>query len=358
MRFIFRVRYGQDIDLFKHKGQVFWYGLLLLAVFLAPLGVSTFLLGELSLVCIWGIAGLGLMVLVGYTGLVSLGHAAFLAVGAYAQARLMHAGVPLPVALLGATGISAGVGALVGLSALRMTGVYLAIATLAVAAVVEQILARWEFVTNGLRGLPVPKPELFGFQLGDAVAFYYLCLTVFTLSALAVLNLLRSSTGRSFIAVRDSEISAQAMGVNLFATKTTAFALSAGLTGLAGGLFAHKIGYLFPDSFDITTSIMLLMMVVVGGLGSMHGVVFGAIFVGMLPQGLAIVRDFLPQAWTVRLSLEPFLFGAILVLCLVFEPLGIHGRWIKIRQYFSHFPLHRRATFKKQKSYLRSERVH
>ena len=358
MRFIFRTHYGQDIDLFKHNGQRFWYGLLLVAVALAPLGVSSFLLGELSLVFIWGIAGLGLMLLVGYTGLVSLGHAAFLAVGAYAHARLVHAGVPLPLALLGATLLSAGVGALVGLSALRMTGVYLAIATLAVAVVVEQILARWGVVTGGLRGLPVPKPVLLGFNVGGAVPFYYLCLIVLLLSMLGVLNLLRSSTGRSFIAVRDSEISAQAMGVNIYATKTTAFSLSAALTGLAGGLFAHKIGYLFPDSFNITTSIMLLMMVVVGGLGSMQGVVFGAIFVGMLPQGLAILRDFLPQAWTVRLSLEPFLFGTILVLFLIFEPLGIHGRWIKIRQYFSHFPLYRRATFKRQKSYLRSERVH
>ena len=358
MRFIFKVSYGQDINLFAHGGQRFWYGLLLALLFVAPLLLSDFLLGELSLVFIWGIAGLGLMLLVGYTGLVSLGHAAFLAVGAYTHARLLRLGFPFPVSLLSATAVSAAVGAVVGLSALRMTGVYLAIATLAFAAVIEHVLARWTAATGGLRGLSVPKPETLGFDLGDPVAFYLLCLMVLIVAILVALNILRSPTGRSFVAVRDSEISAQAMGVNLFATKTTAFALSAGLTGLAGALYAHKIGYLFPDSFDITTSIMLLMLVVVGGLGSIHGVVFGAIFVGLVPQGLAFVRDWLPEALSVRISLEPFLFGAVLVLFLVFEPLGIYGRWVKIRSYFTLFPLYRRATYKRQKSYLRTERVH
>ena len=157
--------------------------------------------------------------------------------------------------------------------------------------------------------------------------------------------------------VRDSEISAQSMGIDLAKTKSIAFAISAGFTGLAGGLFSHKLGYLAPDAFTLLTSIQLLLMVVVGGLGSMHGVFYGALFIGMLPQGIAMLRDSLPSAVAQLPGLEPGLFGLILVLFLIFEPLGIYGRWCKIRQFFEEFPLYRKATHKRQKQYLRTERV-
>jgi branched-chain amino acid transport system permease protein len=159
------------------------------------------------------------------------------------------------------------------------------------------------------------------------------------------------------VAVRDSETSAQSMGIHINRTKNLAFTISAGFTGLAGGLFAHKIGYLAPDAFGLLTSIQLLLMVVVGGLGSLHGVVFGAIFIGLLPQAIAIFRDVVPPAVSQLPGLEPGIFGLILVLFLIYEPLGIYGRWLKIRLYFEEFPLYRKATHKRQKSYLKTERL-
>lgn len=357
MRFIFKTHYSQDVDLFKHNGQRFWYGLLAIAVVLAPLGLDNFYAGELALVYIYSVAGIGLMLLVGYTGLVSLGHAAFLAIGAYLHAYLLSRGWPLPLSLFSAGLVTAIVGALVGLPAMRMTGIYLAIATLAFAIIVDQLIAHWESVTGGYRGMPVPDAYVFGFDFSNGRPFYYLCLVVTIACLFAALNILRSPTGRAMVGIRDSEISAQSMGIDLARTKSIAFALSAGFTGVAGGLFAHKLGYLAPDAFTLLTSIQLLLMVVVGGLGSMHGVFYGAIFIGLLPQGIAIMRDSLPAAVAQMPGLEPGIFGMILVLFLIYEPLGIYGRWRKIRQFFDEFPLYRKSTHKRQKRYLRTERV-
>jgi branched-chain amino acid transport system permease protein len=357
MRFIFKTSYRQDVALFRHNGQRFWYGVLLLAAALAPLLMDDFYIGELSLVFIYAIAGIGLMLLVGYTGLVSLGHAAFLAIGAYAHAYLLSRGWPLPLSLVAASLISALAGAMVGLPAVRMTGIYLAIATLAFAVIVEQVIVHWEGVTGGFRGMMVPGAEWLGMDLGAPVPFYFVCLFVLLVSLAAALNLLRSPGGRAMTAVRDSEISAQSMGIHLARTKSVAFAISAGFTGLAGGLLAHKLGYLAPDGFTILISIQLLLMVVVGGLGSLHGVIYGAIFIGLLPQGIAMMRDSLPDAIGQLPGLEPGVFGLILVLFLIYEPLGIYGRWRKIRQYFEEFPLYRKATHKRQKSFLRTERM-
>ena len=357
MRFIRKTHYRQDIALLKHNGQRFWYGLLVIFVLAAPLWLDRFYLGELSLVFIYAIAGIGLMLLVGYTGLVSLGHAAFLAIGAYTHAYLLGHGWPFPAAIAGAAVLTTIVGMVVSIPALRMTGIYLAIATLAFAVIVEQVLTHWQSVTGGFRGMLVPDAELFGFDLTTPVAFYFLCLLVLIAGLLVALNLLRSPSGRAMIAVRDSEISAQSMGIHINSTKRMAFAVSAGFTGLAGALFAHKIGYLSPDAFTLLTSIQLLLMVVVGGLGSMHGVIFGAIFIGLLPQGIALIRDSVPPVIAQIPGVEPGVFGLILVLFLIYEPLGIYGRWQKIRLFFEEFPLYRKATYKRQKSYLKTERL-
>lgn len=357
MRFIRKTHYNQDIQLFKHNGQRFWYGLLAVIVLAAPLWLDRFYLGELSLVFIYAIAGIGLMLLVGYTGLVSLGHAAFLAIGAYTHAYLLTSGWPFLTAIIGAASLTALVGAIVAIPAMRMTGIYLAIATLAFAVIVEQVLTHWQSVTGGYRGLLVPDANLFGLDLTTPVVFYFLCLLVLIVGLLIALNLLRSPSGRAMVAVRDSEVSAQSMGIHVAATKRMAFAISAGFTGVAGALFSHKIGYLSPDAFTLLTSIQLLLMVVVGGLGSMHGVIYGAIFIGLLPQAIALLRDGLPPVIAQIPGVEPGIFGLILVLFLIYEPLGIYGRWQKIRLYFEEFPLYRRATYKRQKSYLRTERL-
>ena len=357
MRFLFKTHYNQDIDHLKHGGDRFWYGLLLLLVAAAPAALGTFYLGELNLVMIYAIAGVGLMLLVGYTGQVSLGHAAFLAIGAYTHSLLLGAGLPFLLSILAAVLVSALVGAGVGWIALRMTGIYLAIATLAFAMLTEQTISRAEWLTGGFRGLAVPQPSLFGMPLTEGWQRYYLTLALLVVTLLMALNILRSSTGRAMVAIRDSEISAESVGINLAVYKTLAFALSAGITGLAGALFAHRLGYLSPDAFTFLISLQLLLMVVVGGVGSMRGVIYGALFIGFLPQLLAIARDTLPPQIAQAPGLEPGIFGLILVLVILFEPQGIFGRWLKIKSYFQLFPLYRRATHRRQKTYLRTERL-
>jgi branched-chain amino acid transport system permease protein len=212
-------------------------------------------------------------------------------------------------------------------------------------------------VTRGFQGMPVPPPEILGHALARPWEFYYFCLGVLVLVVFAAINLTRSPTGRAMVAIRDSEISAQSLGVNLVQYKTIAFAASAAITGLAGALLAHKLRFISPDAFNILLSIQLLLMVVVGGLGSIAGAVLGAIFVGGLPQAIALMRDYLPTAIARTPGLEPGLFGLVMVTIVLFEPLGIYGRWLKIKAYFDYFPLYRRATFKRQRAYLKTERV-
>ena len=356
MRFIFKTDYAQDIRLFQHRGQVFWYGLLLVLLLAAPFLVSGYVLSQLHFICIYSIVGLGLMLLVGYTGQISLGHAAFLATGAYTEALLQGAGVPFIVSLTCAALFSGVVGIIVGLPALRLKGIYLAIATLAFNVIVEEIITRWESVTGGNSGKLLKAVELFGFPLGGGESFYYLCLALAVLSCLALINLLRSPTGRAFVAIRDSEVSASCMGINLASYKTVSFALSAALTGIGGGLYAHKVGFISPEQFTLVQSIELVTIVIIGGVGSLHGAVLGAAFIIVLPQAISVVKDWLPETIP-QAGLQSVVFGLILVGFIIFEPYGLYGRWLKIRTYFDVFPFYRRGTFRRQRSYLRSERL-
>jgi branched-chain amino acid transport system permease protein len=379
MRFAFKTSYRQDMGLFRDNVQRNWYAALLVGLLVLPFLVPSYLV-DISLVFIYGLCGLSLMVLAGYTGLVSLGHAAFLGIGAYAHVYFSQdLGVPWVLSVALAAMITAGAGVLVGLPALRMTGVYLTIATLAFALIIQEVLSHWEVVTGGLKGKAVAKAVIFGFSFGGGAAFYFLCLAFLAGGLWLTQNLLSAPTGRAWVAIRDSEIAAQSMGVNLAAYKTIAFAYSAGLMGVAGALFAHKIGYLAPDIFTVLLSIQFLLMVVVGGLGSLHGALYGAVFVALLPVLISEARDSVPgffgQAVSVfgahagsavaaavdrfvkQPALEPGVFGLILVFVILFEPLGIYGRWMKLKLYFSLFPLYKRATFKRQKTYMRSERL-
>ncbi len=356
MRFIFKTDYDQDIRLFQHGGQVFWYGLLGVLLLAAPFLVSGYVLSQLQFVCIYAIAGLGLMLLVGYTGQISLGHAAFLAVGAYTEALLQGAGVPFVVSLASAALFSAAVGIIVGLPALRLKGIYLAIATLAFNVIVEEIITRWESVTGGNSGKSLKAIVMFGWRLSSPESFYYLCLALAVLACLALINLLRSPTGRAFVAIRDSEVSASCLGINLAWYKTVSFAISAALTGVGGALYAHKVGFISPEQFTLVQSIELVTIVIIGGVGSLHGAVLGAAFIIMLPQGISIAKNWLPDA-VPQTGLQSIVFGLILIVFIIFEPYGLHGRWLKIRTYFDVFPFYRRGTFRRQRSYLRSERL-
>lgn len=379
MRFQFKTSYAQDIRLFRDGVDASWYGLLGLLVLALPFVLSDYYVGETTWVFIYAICGVSLMVLVGYTGLVSLGHAAFLGIGAYAHAFFLKHGVPWIPSVVLAVLITTASGFIVGLPALRMTGIYLAIATLAFSVIIQEVFSRWEWVTHGFAGMPVDKPVILGVAFNDERSFYYLCLFFVVVTLWMTRNLLRSPTGRAWIAIRDSEIAAQSMGVNLAIYKSIAFAYSAAVMGLAGALFAHKIAYLAPDIFTILLSIQFLLLVIVGGLGALHGAVFGAIFVALLPPLIAILRDSIPASmadaaaatglapigalgaaignFLKKPGVEAGIFGLILVLVILLEPLGIYGRWVKIRIFFSTFPMYKAATFKRQKTYMRSERL-
>ncbi|MFT3803019.1 MAG: branched-chain amino acid ABC transporter permease [Burkholderiaceae bacterium] len=358
MRFLFKTRYEQDLRLFKDRHQAFWYALLIVALLLAPLGISEYYQTQFTLVFISSIVGFGLMLLTGFTGQMSMGHAAFLAIGAYTEAVLQAQGWPFVLSAPAGMLLAGLTGLVIGVPALRLTGIYLAIATLAFGFCVEEILARWESVTGGNSGLMVSSLKLLTEPLPAGVPFYYLCL--FCVVAVAVLsaNLLRSPTGRAFIAIRDSEVSAQSMGVNLARFKTTSFAISAAMTGLAGALYAHQIMFISPEQFTLMVSIEFLMMIVIGGLGSLHGAVFGAIFLIMLPQGISVAKDYLPAVLAEQTGLKMVIFGLIMIVFVLFEPQGLYGRWIKIRTYFSMFPLYKKGMFSRQKAYQKSERVH
>ncbi|MBA3772003.1 MAG: branched-chain amino acid ABC transporter permease [Ramlibacter sp.] len=357
MRFIFKTDYRQDIKLAKHAGHVFWYGLLLALLVAAPVLISEYLLAQLTFILIYGVVGLGLMVLAGYTGLFSIGHAAFFGVGAYTQAVLTGMGWPFPLALAVAGTLSAAVGVVVGLPALRVKGIYLGIATLSFGFVVEEVFARWESVTGGNAGKTVGTPNFFGWAADTGTSFYFVCLVIAVLSTLACANLMRSSTGRALVAIRDSEISAQSMGIHLARYKTLSFALSAALAGIGGALYAHQIRFLSPDQFNIIQSIDLLLMVVIGGLGSLHGAFLGAIFLIGLPQAIGAVKDFLPEAVGQAPGLKAVVYGAVLIAFVLFEPLGLYGRWLKVRTYLQLFPFYRKGLFKRQKSFQKSDRL-
>ena len=357
MRFLFKTAYAQDLQLFQHSGQRFWYGLLALALVIAPFALPGYLLSQMVFIFIYAIVGLGLMLLAGFTGQMSIGHAAFMAVGAYTEGALAARGWPFLLSLPCATLATMATGVIVGLPALRLKGIYLSIATLAFGFIIEELITRWDSVTGGSAGLRVRPVEIFDVSLRSPEAFYGLCLVLMTAALWLTLNLLRAPAGRAFIAIRDSEISAQSMGIQAARFKTLSFALSAGFAGLGGALYAHKITFLSPEQFTVAQSIELLMMIVIGGLGSIHGVFFGAIFMIVLPQLIAVCKDLLPAAMAGSAGLQPLVFGGVLLAFLLVEPMGLYGRWLKVRTYLELFPFYRRNMFERQRSYQKSERL-
>ena len=263
---------------------------------LAPLAVGSYLQSQIVFVFIYAIVGVGLLLLAGFAGQVSLGHAAFLAIGAYTAGYMQRLGVPFLVYLPLSGVISGAVGALVGFPALRLSGIYLVIATIAFGFIVEEVAARWESVTNGNDGLRIRQIELFGWTLNrEGYGFYYLCLGLLIAVLVVALNLLRSPTGRAFVAIRDSETAAQSMGINLAVYKVVAFSISAGMTGLAGCLFAHKLSFISPEMFTLLLSIEFVIVVLIGGVGSLHGAVLGSIFIVMVDPFLTFLKDDVPR---------------------------------------------------------------
>jgi len=269
-------------------------------------------LASLSLVN--AIVAIGLNLLSGYTNQLSFGHAGFLAVGAYTAALVTTRwpDVPVVVTLAAAALVTGLVGLCLGVPCLRLEGLYLAMATLAFGFVVVEAIMNLDWLTRGNDGLRVPAARLGGIALATDTARYYLTVAVAALLILAALNIARTRTGRALLAVRESEIAAQASGVHLAAYKTLAFVLSAFYTGVAGGLFALVVGFLSPDSFDVFLSVDFVAMIVVGGLGSVPGSVLGAAVITTLNDSLAGFQNY-----------RPLIFGAILIASMLFMPGGI-----------------------------------
>ncbi|HHB83544.1 MAG TPA: branched-chain amino acid ABC transporter permease [Devosia sp.] len=364
MRFVFKRSYDDDIRLFKHRPQMLWYLLLLVIVLALPWLMDDFFLGEATNVLIWAIAGMGLMVLTGHTGQASLGHAAFMALGCYSNVILLQNGVPFILAFPLAGLITGVVGAIVTLPVLRLHGIYLAIATLAISVLSEDIIVIAAPWTGGVSGLAAPAFDIFGVTIsryGTPTLFYLLTLGVALVVLGAYRNLLRAPLGRAFVAIRDSEISAQAMGVNITKTKAISFGISCTIVGLAGALLGLFAGAFNHETFNIVLSIQLFLMIVIGGLGSIHGAFFGALIIGFLPQAIAMTRDGLSGIFdlgsTTIPGIETGVFAVILIGFVLFEPLGVYGRWVKIRTYFELFPFYRKGMFKRQKTFLKTERM-
>jgi branched-chain amino acid transport system permease protein len=365
MRTVFKTTYDADINLFRHPAQAGWYAVLLLLAIALPFLLGAFWLGEMTNMLIWAIAGMGLMILVGQTGQASLGHAAFLAIGCYANVLLQEdLGLPFLIAFPAAGLIAGVVGAIIALPMTKLHGIYLGIGTLAISILTDDLIVIAEPLTNGVVGLMAPDIAFFGLSINryaDPGPFYWVVLVVTVLVVLLYRNLQRSPLGRSFSAVRDSEVSARAMGVNIARTKAISFGISSAITGLAGALIGHFAGVFNNETFNLIISIQLLLMIVIGGVGSIHGAFFGAAVIALLPQAIAMGRDFAGSIFggsSVAIpGLESALFGAILILFILFEPMGIYGRWIKIRTYFELFPFARRDMFRRQRSYLKTERM-
>ncbi|HDP24914.1 MAG TPA: branched-chain amino acid ABC transporter permease [Deltaproteobacteria bacterium] len=356
MRFIKRTTYMHDIQLFRYRSTLVWYLLLGVVVLAAPLSMGAYGMSLLTLVGIYAIVALGLNLLTGFTGQISLGHAALFAVGAYTSAILTGThGVSFWLALPAAGILAAIVGIFIGLPALRLKGLYLAIATMGLGFIVEEIIVHWSSMTGGVNGLAVSRPVLGAFEFSSDDSFYYLVVSILFIMTVIMKNLLRTPTGRAFVAIRDSDVAASSMGINLAAYKTIAFCISAFYAGIAGSLFAHFMYFIGPENFTFLISISFLVMIVVGGVGSVHGAVFGAIFITLLPEFISFTRGYLPEVIGKQVGLQEATYGLVLILFLRFEPMGLYGRWLKIKFYFEHFPFYKKDTFKRERKFYRTE---
>jgi branched-chain amino acid transport system permease protein len=343
--------YYEDVQFFSSKVVLIWFLALLIFLALFPFVFrKSYTVYMANYLAIHVIVAIGLNILVGYTGQISLGHAGFYAIGAYGTIILMSkAHFPFLVALPAAALVAALFGFLLGLPALRLEGPYLSIATLGFGLTITQVIGRIEFF-GGRQGLHTPELIIGPWHLNSDREFYYLVITITVLLALAARNLIKTRVGRAFIAIRDTDIAAETMGVNVTMYKTLAFAVSAFYTGLAGGMYAFVLRFIEPQIFTLFMSILFLAMVVVGGLGSIFGSIAGACLLSWLDLQLRNILSvpYLGE-WLEALSKSYFsitgvsniqliIYGLIMVGIMIFEPLGIYGLWIRAKLYWKTWP--------------------
>ncbi len=338
----FRASYQHDESLWPTSVQRRWL-LALAAMLLAfPLTANGYLVGLACMVGIHCIAAAGLNVMTGYTGLISLGHAAFMGVGCYTAAWLAQRGLPFVLTLPLAGGMAALLGIAVGLPSLRIKGLYLAVATLAMQFLLVYVFREWDSVTGGVRGVNVPNASLFGFELLNDHRMYYLIVPVAALMLVGARNLFRTRVGRAFIAIRDKDISAEVLGINLLHYKLASFAIGSFYAGVAGALLGYFYRAMTPEYFTLQLSIFYLAAIIVGGLGSMLGTIFGAVFMTLVPEllraGVAMLAQWAPRATEILSPVQQMVFGLLIMGFLVFEPHGMLEMWRRVRRVFHLWP--------------------
>jgi len=318
--------YKEDLRLIRKFWTGFWVSLLVLGLILLPWFCREYLVYIATLIFIYSIGVQGQNILIGYTGQISFGQAGFLAIGAFTFGQMTRAGVPILISMLGAGLLAGLVGVIVGFPSLRLKGPYLAIVTLGFGVAVYQIFTSYEALSGGRMGLNVPRlPPFFG--LSREVSMYYFTFLLALCFTLASYNLISSYMGRAFIAIRDNDIAAEVIGVNLTHYKLLSFGISSFYTGVHGGLYGMFLGFLDPPMFTFMESITLFVAVIIGGLASVEGSIFGAAFVILVPQLLSEYKEIVPTV-----------FGVAIIVILIFEPLGLAGRWMKFRLYFRNWP--------------------
>ena len=342
--------YYEDVRLLKSGTVVFWFAVLIAGLAIFPLLVPNYYIYMANYMAINVIVAIGLNLLVGYTGQISLGHAGFFAIGAYGTVVLMSlTGLPFVIALPLSAFVAAAFGFLIGFPALRLEGPYLTIATLGFGLTITMIIGKIDLF-GGRNGLQTPELSVFGWVVESDKDFYFLLIPITVFLAWFARNLVRTKVGRAFVAIRDADVAAETMGVNLTLYKTLSFAVSAFYTGLAGGLYAFVLRFIEPELFSLVMSITFLAYIVVGGLGSIMGAITGACLISWLDLQLRNILS-LPYIgdWLEVLSQSYFsitgvsniqyiVLGGIMILIMVFEPLGLYGIWIRIKKYWVTWP--------------------
>ena len=339
----FRTTYEKDAVIFQTP-----FIKVCMALFFAGLLSLPFLLkGEYMWVAlqivIAAIGAVGLNILTGFTGQISLGQGAFFGVGAYTSAYItVKMGLSFWIGIPAAGLMTAMAGMVFGIPSLRLKGLYLAIATLASQFILEWIFIRWESVTGGSYGMAVPRPSIAGYTFDSDSSFYYIVLAFAAGMILFATNLMRSKTGRAFMAVRDHYISAEIMGISLYKYRLLSFGISSFYAGVAGALYGHSLKFVSSEQFGIGVSIVYLAMIIIGGLGSIIGSIFGAVFMILLPKILSVLTEMVaadfPSIAKLAISFEQGIFGLIIVLFLIFEPDGLAHRWKLIKAYWKLYP--------------------
>lgn len=337
--------YRQDERIFRTRFKRMCLAAFFVLVALSPLFLNDGQYFIVNLVLTYLIGAMGLNLLMGITGLLSLGHAAFVALGAYTSSLLVaNLGVPLTLAIPCAGLVAAGAGVVVGVPSLRIKGFYLMVATLAFQFVVDYLIVHWERLTRGIRGVELPAPVVLGISLASQTRFFFFLFLLTLLMVWGARNLLRSNIGRAFVAIRDNDVSAEIIGIPVFRYKLLSFAIASFYAGIAGAIFSAMQRAAMPGDYSLMHSIMFLAMVLVGGAGSILGTIFGVIFVGLVPFALDFIVSWLAVVYdpNVTIYLGPvkdLTFGLLIVLFIIFEPVGLVGIWVRCREYFRIWPL-------------------